>query len=92
MFDYIEKLRAKKPHEKQMIALGTAAVVTGVIAIAWIVTLPYRFSNIQAPAPDADSVSEFQNVESGFTEMWTRASGSYQNIKSGIQASWNQAK
>ena len=92
MFDYIEKLRAKKPHEKQMIALGTAVVITGIIGLGWLATLPYRFANVQAPAPDANSVSEFQTARNGFTEMWARTSGDYQAIKSGIQASWSQAK
>ncbi len=92
MFDYIEKLRAKKPHQKQMIALGTALVITGIIALCWLTTLSYRFSSVQAPVPSADSVSEFESVSQGFSAMWAKASGSYQDMKSDIQASLNQSK
>lgn len=96
MFDYIEKLRAKKPHEKQVIALVSAIVVTGIISLFWIATLPYRFSSVNAASstPDAvsQSVSQFQTLKDGFVETWNKTSGSYQAIKSDLQASWSQVK
>jgi len=92
MFDYIEKLRAKKPHEKQAIALTATFVLTGIIVLCWIATLPYQFSSFQAENTAGSSTSQSQDIVGSFGQMWAKAAGSYQDIKTGVQASWNQVK
>jgi hypothetical protein len=38
IFDYIEKLRARPEHERQVIAITAAAVITGIITALWLVS------------------------------------------------------
>jgi predicted PurR-regulated permease PerM len=38
MFQFIERLRRRSPHERRVIALGTAGAISGVIFVVWVVS------------------------------------------------------
>ena len=44
--DLLTRLRSKSPLIRAQYALGTAGVVTGIIALVWISALPARFAGI----------------------------------------------
>ena len=74
--DFLTRLRLKSPLVRAQYAIGTASVVTGIIALVWLSTLPARFADLEepevAPTPTlrtapAESVPE-EPVYEGTTE------------------------
>lgn len=44
--DFLERIRQKPPIVRAQYALGIAALVTSIIAVVWLSTLPARFANV----------------------------------------------
>lgn len=78
LIHHIEKLRAKPHHVRERIAFGTAAGVTGVVSIIWVVTLAATGTFSLAPAngtlasndaADAGAQQAIAQTQSGFSQL-----------------------
>ncbi|KKQ35662.1 MAG: hypothetical protein US50_C0008G0003 [Candidatus Nomurabacteria bacterium GW2011_GWB1_37_5] len=45
MNDLIKKIQKKPKHVRSQIIMVTSLVITGIIVLFWVYSLPYRFSN-----------------------------------------------
>jgi hypothetical protein len=61
MLDFIERLRAKPEHIRHRYAYGTAAGISGVVAVVWLFTLVASGSLILGAQPAAPVVAETVN-------------------------------
>ena len=48
--DFLTRIRSKSPHVRVQYALGTAGLVTGIIMVIWLSTIPARFADLGAHA------------------------------------------
>ncbi len=51
LLDYIERLREKPRAARKRFAFMCATVVTSVVALGWVVTLPARFAGLSSVGP-----------------------------------------
>lgn len=58
MLKFIEKLRDEPTYVRQRYTLGAALLVTGLIAIIWLLSLPAQFANTEEAIPQAGEPSE----------------------------------
>lgn len=58
MLTYIEKLRTRPKAVRVQIAFVSAVVVTGVVVLGWLVSLPEQFSNIQTALQPGQATAE----------------------------------
>jgi hypothetical protein len=72
LIHHIEKLRAKPHHVRERIAVGTAAGITGVVALIWVVTLAatgtFSLSSQGGTLASGDSSAAAQ-TQSGFSQL-----------------------
>lgn len=62
MWTFIEQLRQKTEIEKQSLALIASAVITGIIFIGWLVTLPFTVSSIAQEAQEIQTATPLQTI------------------------------
>ena len=69
--DYVEHLKSKPVHVRQRVAVATSGAITGLIALAWVVSLSASGSLALSPGPSVsaniasatrDSGEEFSNL------------------------------
>ena len=68
MQDFIERLRAKPEHVRKQIAMGTAAGLTGIVALGWLGGLVAGGTLALAPAGD-DATVATDSKQNGFEEL-----------------------
>jgi len=70
-FATLDRLRQKSPTRRKQVAFMTAASVTGMIALIWVISLPVRF---QAPTVASDTTqatpSSFSRMGEAFKDQW----------------------
>lgn len=69
MQEMIDRLREKPSHHRQLVAFGTAATVTAMIALIWVVTMAGRFGGFEGTPASAGTAAE----ESGLSISAGRA-------------------
>lgn len=61
--DFLTRIRSKSPFVRTQYALGTASVVTGIIAVIWISTVPARMAHVREfAASSTEAFSQNANV------------------------------
>ena len=84
LIDFIERLRNRPPHERQMVAFGTAGSVTGIIAIAWAATFIAGSAPIVAPEAQvgaAGSAESIQQLREEFSERFEGTSAEWARMQ-----------
>src|SRR3989344_4841969 len=70
LLNYLDKLRAKPPRERARAAFLWAAGLTGVVFFAWLVMLPFRFSDSSFSLPESVSQEELKETANTFGVLW----------------------
>ncbi|NBD74163.1 hypothetical protein GVX82_03950 [Patescibacteria group bacterium] len=60
---HVDRLRERPEHHRQAIALGSAATITGIIALVWMVTMAQRLGDVElSTAAVEDAGQQFREV------------------------------
>jgi hypothetical protein len=53
--DFLTRIRSKSPHVRVQYAVGTAGLVTGIIMVIWLSTIPARFADLGGHATSTET-------------------------------------
>jgi len=70
LLNYLDKLRAKPPRERAHAAFLWAVGITSVVFFAWLIMLPFRFSDSSFSLPESVSPEELKETASTFGALW----------------------
>lgn len=70
MTDFIERLRAKPEHVRKHIALGTAGSITGVVALAWMISFSASGSFALSPIPKNEGGASASFAQAGSPSLF----------------------
>ncbi|HEX8993858.1 MAG TPA: hypothetical protein VF803_01245 [Candidatus Paceibacterota bacterium] len=82
---YIEHLKTRPPHERHRFSLSAAAVIVGVIFVAWISTLGMRLSQ-ESSQPSADTDNSGASLVAAVSDAVGAISQKASDLKSGISS------
>ncbi len=83
MHKKIKQLREKPPHVRERVAYTATILVLVVLALFWVWTLNFRFTDETEKSARANSFHPFSILKDSFTDVFT-------DIKSGVQGESTQ--